>query len=158
MSDSNIEIRPAVQGDEAGVLELMPQLADFEIPESRDPRNLWEGDAKLVRKFFAGEAPAAHLMVAEREGAIVGLALVTIGGELLSGAPNAHLEALVVGKAARGAGLGRRLMAATEQLARSQGVGSVTLNAFRLNTPARTLYESEGFDGELIRYIKRLED
>jgi ribosomal protein S18 acetylase RimI-like enzyme len=157
MSDeTETTIRQAVSDDEAAVLDLMPMLADFDLPGWRDPKDLWQGDAQLVRQHFAGDADQTRLVVAERDDAIVGLALVLIGEELLSHAPSAHLEAIVVAPQGRGVGLGRRLMHATEELAVAESARTLTLNAFRTNVRARNLYESLGFDGELIRYIKPL--
>ena len=158
-SEQRTTIRAALETDESAVLALMPELADFELPTWRDPKDLWEGDARLVRKHFAGAADGVTRLLVAVDGSdqVLGLALVTLGEESLSHRPGAHLEAIVVAKSGRGLGLGRPLMAATEQLAIEEGAQTLTLNAFRQNLRARSLYESIGFDGELIRYIKRLD-
>ena len=141
--------------DETALLDMLPQLADFDLPTGRAPRDLWYGDAELLRRHLAGATAHTRLLVARAsDGAPVGLALVSLGEEALSHAPNAHLEALVVSAAARGQGLGRRLLAAFEALAAEAGARTVTLNAFKNNERARGLYESAGYDGEIIRYIK----
>lgn len=150
-------IRAAHEGDAAALQSLIPQLADFELPASRNPRDLWEGDAKLLNRHFAGEAPNTRVLVADDDDdGVIGFALTTLGEEILSHAPSAHLEALVVSDKARGKGVGRALLSETERLAVASGAQSLTLTAFHSNTRARSLYESIGFDGELIRYIKPL--
>lgn len=152
-------IRTARATDEASVLALMPELADFELPAWRDPKDLSASDAELVRNHFAGTTDGVTRLLVAVDGSdnVLGLALMTLGEEALSHRPGAHLEAIVVAKSGRGLGLGRQLMAATELLAKEAGAQTLTLNAFRQNLRARSLYESIGFDGELIRYIKRLD-
>ncbi|MEL7310160.1 MAG: GNAT family N-acetyltransferase [Pseudomonadota bacterium] len=153
----NAQISVAQASDQPAILDLIPMLADFDVPAARNPDDLWMSDAELIRQHFAGSAPQTRVLVVKgAEQQLLGFALVSIGEEPLSHASNAHLEAIVVAPEGRGLGLGRRLMAATEHLAREEGVSSVTLNAFANNRRARNLYESLGFDGELIRYIKRL--
>ena len=43
-------VRAATTADGNGLLELLPRLAEFDLPASRNPRHLWEGDAELVRQ------------------------------------------------------------------------------------------------------------
>ena len=148
------KIRHAVEADETACLAIMPLLADFDLPPERNPDNLWQGDAKLLQKHLHGKTDNTIVLVAESEGQVIGLAITSMRAELLSGEPSAHLEALLVTAAARGLGVGRALLRESELEARERGALSISLNAFALNTRARGLYESEGFDGELIRYTK----
>ena len=83
--------------------------------------------------------------------------MVRLRKELLSHAPSAHLEAIVVSPNARGRGLGKRLMHHCEQRVRAMGALSLTLHVFANNERARALYASETFDEELIRAIKWLD-
>ncbi|MEO0574377.1 MAG: GNAT family N-acetyltransferase [Pseudomonadota bacterium] len=150
-------IRTSHAEDLAALLEMIPQLADFPLPQTRDPRDLWQGDARLLQRHFNGETDHTRVLVADSEtDGIIGFALTSLGEEVLSHDPSAHLEALVVSDKARGKGVGRALLLATEQLATTSGAQTLTLTAFNSNTRARGLYESVGFDGELIRYIKPL--
>ncbi|MEM7610212.1 MAG: GNAT family N-acetyltransferase [Pseudomonadota bacterium] len=155
----SVTIREATAADETGMLNILPQLADFDLPPQRNPRHLWEGDAKLLRKHIAGSSDNTRVLVAVSDnGDVVGLALLSLVAELLSGESSSHLEALVVDAAARGQGLGRRLLTEAQTLAKQAGARSMSLHAFARNTLARGLYESTGFDGELIRYTKPLSD
>lgn len=61
---------------------------------------------------------------------------------------NAHVRqilGLAVAEEARGAGVGRALLRAARDEARRQGARRLTLRVLGHNTPARALYESEGF-------------
>jgi len=151
-------IRPATPADEPSVLALMPELASFSIPPRRAPEPLWESDAKLARTVLQGAAPASFLdVLVTPEHRVVGLVLVTLRPELLSKAPSAHLEAIVVHPDVQRQGWGRRLMAHCEARVRRLGARSLTLHVFDRNARAKALYVSEGYDLELIRAVKWLD-
>ncbi len=156
MADKAV-VRAATPTDIDGILELMPRLAMFELPDERDPKDLWRHDAEMAKRWAAGDAPNCRVHVADAEGRIVGLAMVTLRPELLSEAPSAHLEALAVEDGFEGQGLGRQLIEAAETGALAGGAASMTLHVFARNERARALYERSGFDGELLRYIKRFD-
>ena len=152
-----ITIREGRREDGPALMDLLPGLADFPVPNERNPDDLWRGDAKMLGDHLAGVRDDTLLLVAADEhDRPLGLALVTLRPELLSGAPSAHLEAIVIGPGARGQGAGRRLLEAAEAAAAGRGARSISLNAFRRNERARMLYESAGYDGEIIRYMKAL--
>jgi len=88
------------------------------------------------------------------ESKIQGVIMVTIREELLSHRPSAHLETIIVSPAARGQGLGRRLLQRAERRAAELGAQSLSLHVFSANRRARSLYRSHGFDEELLRCIK----
>jgi GNAT superfamily N-acetyltransferase len=137
------------------MLELFPRLASFDLPDNRNPEHLWIDDARLLTDWAAGNSGDCSVHVAKsEEGRVLGVAMITLKPELLSHAPSAHLEVLVVAEDAEGQGVGGSLLAAAEQEARQRGALSMSLHVFARNQRARQLYERAGFDGELIRYIK----
>ncbi|MBG0855919.1 GNAT family N-acetyltransferase [Streptomyces spinoverrucosus] len=88
--------------------------------------------------------PRDHL-VAELAGAIVGYIRLAFSTPLDSNAHVRQIQGLVVAEEARGAGVGRALLRAVQDEARRQGARRITLRVLGHNTPARKLYESEGF-------------
>jgi GNAT superfamily N-acetyltransferase len=137
------------------MLELFPRLASFDLPDNRNPKHLWADDARMLTDWAAGNRDDCFVLVAkDEEDRVLGVAMVTLKPELLSHAPSAHLEALVVADNAEGQGVGGSLLAAAEEEARQRGALSMTLHVFALNQRARKVYERAGYDGELIRYIK----
>ena len=72
--------------------------------------------------------------------------MVTLREELLSHAPSAHLETIVVAPAARGRGIGRSLLARAEDRAQQLGAQSLTLHVFSNNHRARRLYQRGGYE------------
>lgn len=152
-----MSIREGRADDAPALMDLMPGLADFAVPVERNPDDLWRGDARLLGEHLAGTRDDTLLLVvADAADRPLGLALATLRPELLSGAPSAHLEAIVIGPDARGQGVGRRLLEAIERATAARGARSMTLHAFRQNKRARALYESADYEPELIRYIKSL--
>ena len=148
-------IEPADPQDCDKMLALFPRLASFELPNDRNPDHLWGGDAEMLRNWATTGNDRCLVNVArDPDGTIVGVTMVTLGKELLSHAPSAHLEAIVVAESAEGKGVGRMLLEAAEAAARDRGAQSMSLHVFFTNSRARKLYERHGFDEELIRCIK----
>lgn len=155
----DLKVRAATPGDGDALLRLMPRLAAFDLPESRNPEHLWMHDAALLRDWLSGKAENCRIHVVDAgDGTIAGLAMVTLRPELLSLEPSAHLEALAVAPGFESRGLGQQLLAAAEADAKANGAESMTLHVFAVNARARRLYERAGYDGELMRYIKPLPD
>lgn len=153
-----LSLRPCRAADEPAVLALLPELADFALPPGRDPEPLWRSDAVLAQTVLHGGAPKSFLdlLVSEADDAVVGLALVTLRPELLSKAPSAHLEALVIHPDHRRQGLGAWLLDHCEARVRDLGAQSLTLHVFDRNARAKALYRRQGYDLELIRAVKWL--
>ena len=155
MMSEFISFRTAEMADLPRARELMPMLADFDVPARRDPTHLWDSDLQLFEAVLAGSAPNSFAEVATGPNEdILGLILVTLREELMSHAPSAHLEAIVVAPEARGRGLGRQLLKRAEALTAEHGARSLSLHVFANNHRARSLYDASGYDSELIRAIK----
>lgn len=95
--------------------------------------------------FFSERfGPRDHL-VAETHGEVVGYIRLGFPTSLLANAHVRQILGFAVVDAARGKGIGRRLVRAAVDEARRQGARRVTLRVLGHNTPARALYVSEGF-------------
>jgi ribosomal protein S18 acetylase RimI-like enzyme len=150
----NYQIRQAQSSDGDRMLAMMPRLAAFEVPESRNPQHLWRDDAKLMQRWLDGEADDCLVQVAVDDAEILGFTLVRLRPELLSHVPSSHLEAIAVSASAEGKGVGLALLNAAEDNARNHGAESMTLHVFASNARAREFYERNSYTGELLRYIK----
>ncbi|MGB8946210.1 MAG: GNAT family N-acetyltransferase [Streptomyces sp.] len=95
--------------------------------------------------FFSERfGPRDHL-VAELHGVVVGYLRIGYPTALLANAHVRQILGFAVVDEARGRGVGRGLVRAAVEEARRQGARRVTLRVLGHNTPARTLYASEGF-------------
>jgi ribosomal protein S18 acetylase RimI-like enzyme len=134
---SDFRIRPAVRADEVALIELdrrtwAPDNAITPIPE--------EGSA-----FFDHWHLPEQFLVAERDGRLVGFVRVVQPVPVQSGAHVRQIQGLAVDPTERRRGLGRTLLYAALDEARRQGAQRITLRVLSVNTPARRLYESQGF-------------
>ncbi|MEV0635777.1 GNAT family N-acetyltransferase [Streptomyces sp. NPDC050619] len=88
--------------------------------------------------------PRDHL-VAELDGTLVGYVRLGYPTSLACNSHVRQIQGLAVAETARGAGVARALLRAVQDEARQQGARRITLRVLGHNTPARGLYESEGF-------------
>jgi len=151
----SFDIERADPKDCDAMLALFPRLASFDLPNDRNPEHLWSGDAEMLREWAGGGNTNCIVHVAKSpDGSIAGVTMVTLGPELLSHAPSAHLEVIVVSEKAEGKGVGKALLEAAENGARERGASSMSLHVFATNARARNIYKRAGYDEELIRCIK----
>jgi ribosomal protein S18 acetylase RimI-like enzyme len=97
------------------------------------------GFAERFRELLAGEETAALLAGED------GLAVLRFRPSLYSQALECYLAELYVVPARRGQGLGRELMEAAIELARSRGADYMDLVTSEDDVAARALYERSGF-------------
>ncbi len=101
---------------------------------------------------------AARIVVAEKGGRPVGMAVLHYMVSTHLGRRVALLEDVVVARSERGRGVGRHLMAAVIETARADGAHRITLLTDPDNTAARTFYESFGFARSgMVAYRRMLE-
>jgi GNAT superfamily N-acetyltransferase len=86
----------------------------------------------------------ARLFVAEESGNVVGWIHVQ-ATHLLDCDQRAEIWGLVVAEGRRGAGVGRRLVEAAEEWAKSGGLGVMALRSNQLRTGAREFYQRLGY-------------
>ena len=120
-------IRAATLADAAEILRL-----EALFPSDRM-------SAQSVRRFL--KSRSARVWVAESHGQVMGnLVLLSRRGSKC-----ARIYSVIVDPAARGMGLGHRLVEAAERAARKLGLQRVTLEVRADNLAARALYEHRGY-------------
>ncbi|WP_432155765.1 N-acetyltransferase family protein [Streptomyces sp. bgisy153] len=95
--------------------------------------------------FFCERHAVEDCLVAEVAGRPVGYLRLGAPTPLAANAHVLQIQGLVVDDDARGRGVGRALIRAALAEARRRGARRLTLRVLGHNTPARRLYESEGF-------------
>jgi GNAT superfamily N-acetyltransferase len=131
-----IAIRPARPDDAAIIATLVRELAVYE----REPLSSVKLSAADILRDGFGAAPRFELLVATLDGAVVGFALFFPNYSTWEGRAGIHIEDLFVREAARGHGLGRRLMVEIARLAVARGLPRIDLSVLDWN-PARRFYE-----------------
>ena len=89
--------------------------------------------------------PVALVLLALRGAERVGVAVCVWGFSTFSGRPSLNVHDLAVHPAARGRGIGGRLLAEVERRARERGASKLTLEVHDANAGAKRLYERFGF-------------
>jgi GNAT superfamily N-acetyltransferase len=133
---------------------------------------LWQGYNKFYGRFGATALPDAvtqatwtrffdadepmHAMVAEDQGALVGLVHYLFHRSTISIAPTCYLRDLFTVEAARGRGIGRALIEAVYAQARLAGLNRVYWHTQASNHTARKLYDKMADYPGFVVYSKDL--
>ncbi len=135
----NDPIRPATPADVATILDLIRELAAYE----REPDAVKATVESLYGTLF-GPTPSAEAIVAEADGAVVGMALFFTNYSTWSGKNGIYLEDLYVRPEARGTGLGKALLQRLAAMAVARGCARVEWSVLDWNAPAIAFYRALG--------------
>lgn len=144
-----LNIRPAVQGDEALVLTLILELAEYERA-----LNEVQADSGAIAAALFGENPRAFCEIAEWDGVPAGFALWFYNFSTWRGSHGIYLEDLYVRPDLRGRGIGKALLVHLAKRAVSEGCGRFEWAVLNWNTPSIDFYKSLGAEpmSEWTRY------
>jgi len=139
VSPTPITIRAATAADAATIAHLIRELASFEglLDEVRVT-------ADDIRRDGFGEHAYFECLLAEIDGKAVGFALFFHNYSTFEGRPGLYVEDLFVAEAARGLGVGHRLMARLARIALERKCARIDLWVLHWN-PARAFYDRLGF-------------
>lgn len=134
-------IRPATRDDVAAIVAM---LADDQLGATRE--DVLDTQAYAAAYDRVSADPGQHLVVAERDGRVVGtLQLSIIPGLSRRGATRSILEGVRVHKDERGSGLGTELVTWAVEESRRLGCSLVQLTSDASRSDARRFYERLGF-------------
>ena len=133
-------IRLATTADLPVLAELLGELFAQEREFSPDRTAQMRGLVLLMER-----GDAVRIMVAERDGNVVGMGVLHTGVSTYLGAKVGMLEDVIVTAAQRGAGIGRRLLAGLIEQARADGLQRITLLTDHDNVAGQAFYEGFGF-------------
>ncbi|MEU1282069.1 GNAT family N-acetyltransferase [Streptomyces sp. NPDC005805] len=95
--------------------------------------------------FDAAHRPEDHLVAEGADGSLLGYVRLVCPTPLACNRHVRQIQGFAVAAGARGQGIGGALLRAACAEARRQGATRITLRVLGHNTPARALYEKEGF-------------
>ena len=137
----DLEIRTAVTDD---VPAIVGMLADDPLGAQRESPDDLSPYLTALERLSAD--PNQHLVVAVREGRVVGtLQLTVVPGLSRRGATRSIIEAVRVHADERGSGLGSRLVEWAIDASRREGCQLVQLTSDNTRTAAHRFYERLGF-------------
>jgi GNAT superfamily N-acetyltransferase len=132
-------LRAAEPGDCARILELIHELAAFELLAHEVVTT-----EDLVHTALFSGMPTAHAIVATLNHEIVGFALYFFNYSTFVGRPGLYLEDLYVQPAHRSSGLGRRMLVHLAGIAQARNCGRMEWAVLDWNVRARSFYEGLG--------------
>jgi GNAT superfamily N-acetyltransferase len=137
-----LTIRDARADDAAAIAELLGQLGY--------PTSSSAAEGRLDRLRIVGD----RVVVADADGAVVGLAHLQVTPAIEHERPAAKLAALVVDEAHRGEGIGRALVDAIEAEARARGCALLYLTTAMRRAEAHEFYRRVGLEETGKRFAK----
>ncbi|MBU1447866.1 MAG: GNAT family N-acetyltransferase [Gammaproteobacteria bacterium] len=146
----NIRIDFATAADLPQLADLLSELfaleSDFAPDRDKQLRGL---------RLILDEPQLGRLFVLRIDGAVAGMANALITVSTAEGGKVLLLEDVIVSRAHRGGGLGRKLVAHVLDWAQQQGMTRVTLLADRDNAPALDFYRALGFEGSHMTVLRK---
>lgn len=150
-------IRPADVADHAFIFDLVSRFTEFPLPATRTRGMVDAGIRRDLERLLRERPPTSFPYVLEEEdGGRAGFLHLQLLEDFFTGGRNCHVSDLAVAPGHEGRGHGRGMLAFAEAFARERGCERLTLSVFPGNARARALYESEGWEYELLRMAKAL--
>jgi GNAT superfamily N-acetyltransferase len=134
-----LAIRAAAHEDVPLILALIRDLAEY----ARHADDVTATEASLRDSLF-GARPAAEALIAEVSGQAAGYAIFFTNFSTWEGRPGIYLDDLYVRPAARGQGIGTRLLVHIARLAAQRGCCRFEWAVLDWNTPAQEFYTRLG--------------
>ncbi|MEU1890543.1 GNAT family N-acetyltransferase [Streptomyces pristinaespiralis] len=145
---TDIVIRSAVADD---IPAIVAMLADDPLGATRESPDDMEPYLTAYERLRSD--PNQFLMVAERDGTVVGtLQLTVVPGLSRRGSTRSIIEAVRVHSSERGQGLGRQLIEWAIEESRQQNCRLVQLTSDAARTDAHRFYEQLGFTGSHVGF------
>ena len=143
MNDANVTVRPATPDDAERLASL---LTDEGYPAGSS-----DIGARLERYASLG----SQVLVADAAGEVVGFITVLVLPRFEVDDRFARVTSLVVDAGVRERGIGRLLMEAAEEQAKSAGAAWLEVTAGHHRPDARRLFESLGYDPGVAVYLRK---
>ncbi len=138
----NAVLRLARPGDEAGILDCIRRLAEYE----REPEAV-QTTVDDLRESLFGPAPSVYAHVIEKDEQIIAIAVWFLNYSTWTGRHGIYLEDLFVRERERRHGYGRALLAVLAGLCVERGYGRFEWSVLDWNESALGFYRSIGAVG-----------
>ena len=150
-----IHIRVCLPEDHDFILSLVHRFSSFDLPPWRTREEIDSFNHVALEKAMTQPVAETALLVAEDETeGLAGFIYLTTEKDYFTGEKQGYISDLAVSSACEGRGVGRALLEAGENWARSMGYHTLYLHVFAGNGRARQVYEKHGFGQEVIKYVK----
>lgn len=150
-----IQIRQHQPSDNEFILSLVSRFSEFELPEWRQRAEIDGTNQASMERALNQPGPDSAIFIAEDEnGKQAGFIHLQTETDYFRDEKYGYISDLAVDAAFEGLGIGRTLLETAEAWARTKGYRLLALYVFSGNRRARQLYEKNGFQEEVIKYVK----
>lgn len=140
-------IRSATDADLPAIMELLRLKAEFDgCPEA------FQATENQIRFACFSPSPRAHILLAEHEGEVIGIATYFQTFSTFLARPGLWLDDLYVRAAYRSHGVGKALMVGLARIAKEEGCGRMEWTVALSNDRGIAFYESLG---ATVRHLSR---
>jgi GNAT superfamily N-acetyltransferase len=132
-------IRQGTEADLPPIMELIRLKAEFDgCPDTL------EATPDKLREAWFSDPPQAHILIAELDGRVVGIATYFQTFSTFLARPGIWLDDLFVREESRSRGVGKALMAGLARVAQEQGCGRIEWTVALSNERGIAFYECHG--------------
>jgi ribosomal protein S18 acetylase RimI-like enzyme len=158
LAGPDISIREFTPADRDGVIELIIALQRFEMQLAPDhaPPDRDFGEWYCDRMLESVREHDGTVLVAVHDGALCGMIAGYDADDPEARSRYFYIAELSVAEAMRGQGVGSRLIAAIEEIARARCHHTTVIGVLMGNTRAHALYDRLGFRDYAVRMRKKL--
>jgi GNAT superfamily N-acetyltransferase len=149
-----ITIRPATPADEAAVLDLIEEL--FAPPGARPPRYDIDDARAAVQRTIGGEF--SDVLLAVDGDTVVGMLALYVDFLMIRYGLRCWLEDFVVLPSHRSRGIGKALLDAAADWARTHGCTHIQLNSFNARVDAHRFYVANGMMQDSLSFNLQIAD
>lgn len=154
----SIRIRLFVPADGQVLITLIKRLSEFEMPVWRHPDQIENTNVSMLKTAMEELDPEDAIYVAEDEmdGQVVGFVRLQTQVDYFSREKLGYIANIAVDKNYESQGIGRKLIESAEKWAREKGYGLLRLHVFVENERAQQIYKENGFQQDIVSYVKRV--
>lgn len=152
-----IRIRPYKPSDYDFIMSMLSRFSEFELPQWRKKEEIDGANRVHMEKILNQPEPDSAVFTAEDEiGTLAGFIHLQTQVDYFRDEKYGYISDLAVDQSFEGQGIGRLLLDAAEDWARTKGYRLLALYVFAGNARAQQVYERKGFKPEVIKYVKTI--
>jgi ribosomal protein S18 acetylase RimI-like enzyme len=154
----SIRVRAFSPADREFITALVTRLSEFDLPGWRQAAQIDDTNVSALIDAMAESEPDTAIFVAEHEalGQPVGFVRLQTQVDYFSKEKHGYIANIAVQKSFEGHGIGRLLLESAETWAREKGFDRLKLHVFVENVHAQRVYEKNGFQQDVIQYVKMI--
>ena len=133
-----------------------PELKDIPSLKNLFLQLVYQTNTDRLRQQINQEDRNITILVAESEKELCGVIVVNFITPVHENGLWALISALVIDESSRGAGIGRKLLIASERIALDKGCSKIELSSNERRVRAHKFYESNGYKEVRKRFVKPL--